>query len=151
MALQENESGQLYSIDYPLRADESLDEFRVETFDEYGGAAIPSDKDPGWIIPTELQSRWSLTVGKSQRELPRLLAEFDEIDMFIHDSEHSLPCMLFEFEIAYEWLTTEGIILADDINWNDAFSTFTEVRETVFGRLSHGVGYMRKGQPVTDT
>lgn len=47
LAIQENESGQLYSIDYPFKADESLEEFRQETFDDYGGAAIPKDKQPG--------------------------------------------------------------------------------------------------------
>ena len=64
LALRENGSGSLHSIDYPFRADESLDEFQQETFEGYGGAAIPSDKQPGWIIPDELRSRWNLTTGK---------------------------------------------------------------------------------------
>lgn len=144
LALHQNGSGELYSIDYPLRADESLDEFRQETFEGYGGAAIPSDREPGWIIPDELRSVWNLTIGKSQRELPRLLTELETIDMFAHDSEHSHPCMMFEFELAYEWMSDGGVILSDDISWNSAFSVFTEVRKPEYGKLSNNVGYMKK-------
>lgn len=144
LALRENETGTLHSIDYPLVADESLEEFRDETFAEYGGAAIPSDKEPGWIVPDELRSRWELTIGKSQRELPRLVAELGTVDLFFHDSEHSHPCMMFEFELVYEWLADRGVIVADDVTWNDAFSVFTEVRSSNDGRLSHNVGYVRR-------
>lgn len=144
LALRENDKGKLYSIDYPLRADESLEEFRQETFEGYGGAAIPSDKEPGWIIPNELRTRWDLTLGKSQRELPKLVAELDTLDLFIHDSEHSHPCMMFEYELAYEWLGEEGVILSDDITWNDAFSLFTDIREPDLGNLSNNIGYISK-------
>jgi predicted O-methyltransferase YrrM len=144
LALDANGSGTLYSIDYPFRADESLAEFREETFEEYGGAAIPSDKDPGWIIPDELKSRWELIIGKSQQELPRLVTRIGEMDMFVHDSEHSHPCMMFEYELAYEWLNDGGIILSDDITWNEAFSIFTDVRDPVWGRISRSLGYIRK-------
>lgn len=146
LAIQKNESGQLYSIDYPFRADKSLEEFRQETFDNYGGAAIPNDKDPGWIIPTELRSQWELIIGKSQKELPKLITELESLDLFIHDSEHSHPCMMFEYELAYEWLTDSGMILSDDIAWNDAFDIFTEVREPKYGKLSSNVGYVKKRQ-----
>jgi hypothetical protein len=144
LALQKNGSGELYSIDSPLRADESLEEFRAETFEGYGGAAIPSDKEPGWIIPDELRSRWDLTIGKSQRELPKLVTELETVDLFVHDSEHSHPCMMFEYELAYEWLVEGGVVLSDDITWNDAFSIFTRVRQPEWGKVSRTVGYMRK-------
>lgn len=144
IALQKNECGELHSIDYPLRADESLEEFRGDTFEGYGGAAIPSDKDPGWIIPDELRDQWTLIVGKSQREFPKLVNRVDGFGLFIHDSEHSHPCMMFEYELAYEWLEDGGIILSDDITWNDAFDIFSCVREPECGRMSKDVGYMKK-------
>lgn len=144
LALQENGSGSLYSIDYPFRADESLEEFQAETFDNFGGEAIPSNKDPGWIIPDELRNNWTLIIGKSQRELPKLVTEYGDVELFIHDSEHSHPCMMFEYELAYEWLEDNGVILSDDIGWNDAFSVFVDVREPVHGKISHNVGYVRK-------
>jgi len=144
LALNKNGVGTLYSIDYPLRADESLEEFRKETFEGYGGAVIPSDKDPGWIIPSELKSHWDLTIGKSQRQFPQLVTELEGLDLFIHDSEHSHPCMMFEYELAYEWLENKGVILSDDISWNDAFSVFIDVRGPEYGRLSQNIGYIRK-------
>lgn len=129
LALQQNGAGQLYSIDYPFRVGDSIDAFREETFEGYGGAALPADEDPGWIIPDELQERWELWLGKSQQKLPKLVGELDDIDLFLHDSEHSLPCMLFELELAWEWLSETGVVIVDDISWNDAFSLFVHVRD----------------------
>jgi hypothetical protein len=145
LALQQNESGQLYSIDFPFRADDSLEEFREKTFAGYGGAAIPADKDPGWILPSSVKSRWELILGKSQRELPKLLPQLSRFGLFIHDSEHSHPCMMLEFELAYEWLDEGGVALSDDISWNEAFQTFTDVRApNRHGLLSTNVGYFVK-------
>lgn len=147
LALEENGRGELYSIDYPFRADESLEDFRQQTFDRYAGAAIPSDEDPGWIVPDRLRDRWTLRIGKSQRELPRLVTELGSVDVFLHDSEHSHPCMMFEYELAYEWLVDGGLLLSDDISWNEAFSVFTRVREPrSWARLSRNVGYVVKGE-----
>lgn len=141
LALNENDAGTLYSIDYPYYADEPLEEFRADTFAGYGGAAIPSDKSPGWIIPDELRDDWVLREGKSQAELPQLRSEIDEIDLFIHDSEHSYSCMLFEFELAWAWLSDGGILLADDIDWNSAFAQFTAERTSDSGLIADGVGF----------
>jgi len=143
-ALDVNGSGELHSVDYPFRANESLAEFRAETFEKYGGAAIPADRDPGWIVPEGRRERWTLHLGKSQRELPRLVNELGKIDLFIHDSEHSVPCMLFEFEVAWEWLATDGLLVADDVSWNDAFETFVDVRNAEAGYLAPDVGYARR-------
>jgi predicted O-methyltransferase YrrM len=144
LAIQKNGTGELYSIDYPFRADESLKEFRDDTFEGYGGAAIPSNKQPGWIIPDKLRGSWNLIIGKSQRELPKLVTKLEDIDLFIHDSEHSHPCMMFEYELAYEWLGNGGMILSDDISWNTAFEVFTSVREPEYGKISGNMGYMIK-------
>jgi hypothetical protein len=140
-ALQVNERGHLYSVDYPYRADESLDQFREETFHQYGGAAIPADREPGWLIPSPLRDRWSLTLGRSQRELPGLLEDLGDVDVFLHDSEHSVPCMHFEFELAWEFLADSGVLLADDVSWNDAFETFTALRAGQSGYIAPNVGY----------
>lgn len=146
MALRQNDRGYLHSIDYPFRADESLEDFRKDTFQGYGGSAIPSDKNPGWVIPEELKDRWNLIEGKSQRELPKLISELEEIDIFLHDSEHSHPCMMFEYELAYEWLRDGGILLSDDISCNNAFDVFVEVRDPEWGKIANNVGYIIKNQ-----
>lgn len=144
LAVQRNGFGRLYSVDFPYRANESLEDFRQGTFDRYGGAAIPRDKEPGWIIPAELRSSWELHVGKSQRELPRILLQLDGIDFFVHDSEHSAPCMMFEYEMAWEWLRPGGVIVSDDIDWNDAYATFCSVRHPDCGLVAPGVGFMAR-------
>lgn len=144
LALENNETGKLYSIDYPFKADESLDEYRNDTFEGYGGAAIPSDKEPGWIIPDELRNQWNLIIGKSQRELPKLMTRIETFDLFIHDSEHSHPCMMFEYELSFEWLEDEGVILSDDITWNNAFEVFVSIREPEFGKISDNIGHIKR-------
>lgn len=144
LGLTDAGAGRLYSVDYPYRADEELGAFRGETFAGYGGAALPPDEDPGWLVPDRLRERWTLALGKSQRELPRLLAGLEGIDLFLHDSEHSLPCMLFEFELAWAWLRPGGLLLSDDIDWNEAFATFAEARDAERGRITRSVGWMAK-------
>jgi len=143
-ALSKNGSGHLYSVDYPYHAEEDLQEFRNDTFEDYGGAAIPHDKTPGWIIPDNLNDIWTLKIGKSQKKLPSLLENLDRLDLFIHDSEHSHPCMMFEFEIAWHKIGDRGTILSDDINWNGAFDVFCDVRKPVWGTLGQGAGFMTK-------
>jgi len=143
-ALAENGCGYLYSVDYPYRVDQDLEEFRDETFGRYGGAAIPRDKKPGWIIPDDLRSMWTLRLGKSQTQLPALLEELDSVDLFIHDSEHSHPCMMFEYEVAWHKMKNGGTILSDDISWNSAFEIFTRVRKPDWGKLSSDVGFFIK-------
>lgn len=143
LALHENESGRLYSVDYPNYADKPS-EFWQAGEGIVDHSAIPADKEPGWIIPEELRDRWNLRTGRSQRELPPLLNDLDEIDMFVHDSEHTHPCMMFEYELAWEHLREEGILVSDDINFNDAFSTFVDVRGCRSGRVNRTVGYARR-------
>lgn len=144
LALDENDEGTLHSVDYPYYFDESLEEFRDETFSEYGGAAIPPEKEPGWVVPDDLRDRWELRIGKSQRELPKMVQEIESFGLFFHDSEHSAPCMMFEFELAWEWMHSDGLIVSDDIRWNWAFPTFVEVREASAGKITEDVGYIHK-------
>lgn len=136
-ALEKNGTGKLHSIDYPVHAG---DEFRETT-----NARIPEGRDPGWLVPEDLEHRWELTVGKSQRKLPEVITQYEALDMFVQDSEHTAPSMTFEYELAWEWLDTGGVILSDDINYNDAFETFVAVREpSSYGKATDGIGYMRK-------
>lgn len=143
LAMEKNRHGHLYSIDYPYRSDISLQEFRDETFENYGGASIPKDKEPGWIIPERLRNRWSLREGKSQKQLCHLSSELSSPpELFIHDSEHSYPCMMFEYEWANTWIESGGVIISDDISWNDSFKVFTEERSLESQKISENFGYM---------
>lgn len=144
-ALHVNDGGRLYSIDYPIRADEEADGFGEEA-PSYAETTptIPAGTDPGWIVPETLTGRWELLIGKSQERLPELVQRIDQIDVFIHDSDHSLPCMMFEYELAWEWLGSAGIIFSDDIDWNDGFEGFAEAKDCAHGRISRSFGYLER-------
>jgi hypothetical protein len=123
LALEDNGTGELHSIDLPEVAGE---EYEEGTFwDGKGGAVIPPGKEPGWMVPPELRERWELVLGRSQDELPPLLDRVGQIDFFMHDSEHSYECMSFEFRTAWPTLREGGVLVADDVNVNPAWAEFT--------------------------
>jgi predicted O-methyltransferase YrrM len=134
LALDRNGVGELHSIDLPEVAGE---EYEPGTFwDGKGGAVIPPGKEPGWMVPPALRPRWDLVLGRSQDELPPLLERVGEIDLFMHDSEHSYECMSFEFQTAWAAMRPGGVLIADDVNVNSAWDEFT--REV--GRESEPLG-----------
>jgi predicted O-methyltransferase YrrM len=142
LALQANGGGHLYSIDLPREVGR---EYEPGTFYEgEGRAGIPSGSEPGWLIPEHLKERWTLILGRSQEELPPLLARLGAVDVFMHDSEHSFECMWFEFNAAWPALRPGGVLLSDDVNSTEAFARFQaqEAREPV--RLARGMALLRK-------
>jgi len=140
-ALEEDGIGELHSIDYPFLSDVSMARRRQETFPGMGHEEIPSDKEPGWLVPDRLRDRWTFYEGKSQELLPQVVGEHPP-NLFIHDSEHSHPCMMFELEAAWNAMN-DGLIVCDDITCNDAFDVFTGVRADGYGKLSWNKGYIR--------
>lgn len=140
-ALEDNGVGELHSIDYPFFSDVPMARRREETFPGMGSAEIPPDKEPGWLVPDRLRDRWTFRGGKSQELLPQVVREHPP-DLFVHDSEHSHPCMMFELETAWHAMDG-GLIVCDDIRWNDAFDVFTGVRADEYGKMSRSKGYVR--------
>ena len=131
LALETNGDGELHSIDLPEIAGE---DYEPGTFwDGKGGAVIPAGEEPGWMVPADLRGRWHLRLGRSQDELPPLLDRLAPIDLFMHDSEHSVDCMTFEFDAAWRALRPGGVLAADDVTANDAFDRFaaTQGREPI--------------------
>jgi len=47
--------------------------------------------------------------------LPKLLNKLGKIDIFLHDSLHTLEHILFELKIANKYIKEEGFLIADDI------------------------------------
>ena len=142
LALAKNQKGKLYSLDFPEVAGVSYED---GTFWEgKRGAVIPKDRAPGWAIPEAFKSRWELTLGKSQEKLPELLARLGEIDFFLHDSEHSYQCMWFECNEAYKVLREGGIMLFDDISWNQAFQNFAKEKDKQIVYIGQDLGFLIK-------
>ena len=128
-AIRRNGVGILHSIDFPEYADERT--YTESIWEGKGGAVVPADETSGWIVPDDLRKYWKLYIDKSQKALPPLLKELGAVDVFIHDSEHSYDNQFFEFDSAKEVLSSNGLIIASDISWNDAFNHFMEKNKNV--------------------
>ena len=108
-ALKQNGSGELHSIDrFP--------------FDPKAVTRV------GALIPDNLRSRWTLHQGTGRTLLPRLLPTLGKVGFFLHDSRHTYRHILAELEAVTPFLTPGGLMLADDIDRNVAFSTWTARR-----------------------
>ena len=119
-ALAANNKGALFSVDLP---DPSLALIGVK---------------PGLVVPERLKGRWKLFLGKSCEVLPTLLQRLKEIDIFIHDSEHTYDNMMFEYTTAWEYIRRGGgLLISDDVDPNGcAFIDFCR---------SVGARYLIKG------
>lgn len=119
-ALAENRHGILYSIDLPPPSFASL------------------GFESGVVVPNELKDRWELLIGKSQEIQPVLLSRVQEIDIFIHDSEHTYENMMFEWSTVWPHITHGGLLISDDVDNNQAFADFcrdVKAEYIVYGRL----------------
>ncbi len=105
-ALEQNGSGQLWSIDLP-----PLIERHLQT-------------EVGIAVPERLRGRWTLIRGSSRQRLRPLLTTLETIDLFVHDSMHTTRNLQFELSQAWPALTPGGAVIADDIDFNRAFGTF---------------------------
>ncbi len=141
-ALERNNAGSLYSIDLPEYADTNYEE---GTFWEgKKGAVVPKGNLPGWLISDKYRERWHLTLGHSQEKLPILLNELDEIDFFIHDSEHSYECMTFEYQQAWRYLKAGGLLVSDDISWNSSFDDFSRLHSREINVIDRSMAFIIK-------
>ncbi len=57
----------------------------------------------------------------SRQELSPLLERLGHIDVFLHDSLHTLEHMQWEYETAWSHLNPGGFLLSHDVLWNRAF------------------------------
>lgn len=109
-ALEDNAIGQLHSLDLHYR----------------DGVTIPAGRRLGWVIPEQLKHRWHLVLGESVKLLPRLLKELGPVDVFFHDSRHTYRTMMKEYTMVWPHLDEGGLLLSDDVRFNDAFLDFCE-------------------------
>lgn len=120
-ALQDNGFGQLYSIDLPQATYPSDAGININE------SAYTSQTDlPGCLIPDHLRKDWVLLLGKSRDKLLPLCRRLGEIDLFFHDSEHTHQNMIDEYDTVWPYLREHGILASHDIDWNGAFTEFTE-------------------------
>src|SRR6185295_13601222 len=103
-ALHRNGAGKLVSIDLPPVNSAWVDESRM-------------------AVTADLADRWTFIRGSTRRKLPAVLGG-QLLRMFVHDSLHTYPTMMFEFQSVWPLLEPGGVLLADDIEDCAAFSDF---------------------------
>jgi len=64
--------------------------------------------------------------GGAARYISHLLRGLAELDVFLHDSEHSYENMLFEYETSWTHLRPGGVLLSHDISLNMSFFDFAK-------------------------
>jgi cephalosporin hydroxylase len=117
-AMERNGKGLLHSIDLPNHEEVVDSAGRVQR------NTIPRGHQPGWLIPDRLRSRWTLHLGDAKQLLPQVMDHLKQADFFIHDSLHSYEHMTFEFNAAWPYLRKGGLLLSDDVGWNNSFRDF---------------------------
>jgi predicted O-methyltransferase YrrM len=75
----------------------------------------PHEPPHDFFIPSALQDRWHLIIGDSRRELPALLARLGTVDLFHHDSLHTVEHMMWEYATAWRYLSPRGVLSSDDV------------------------------------
>jgi predicted O-methyltransferase YrrM len=114
LAMQHNQQGTLYSIDLPPD-DEIL---------KQGNRPLPEGKSAGWVIPQSLRASHHILFGRAQVLLPQVLAAQGSVDVFLHDSDHSYPHMMFELGLVWAYLRPGGWLVCDNVEANSAFMDF---------------------------
>lgn len=144
-ALSENTSGHLYSIDLPQHhTDEGPTLYTTDEGNKELSGFVPEGKEPGWLVPDVLRTRWTLILGDSKKELPKLFEQLTAIDMFYHDAEHSHEAMEREFKSVWPVLRERGFLISDDVDWNSAWKEYLMERHPSYARVYRHFGVSRK-------
>lgn len=101
----ENGRGRLYSLDLPALVVD------VTTF-------------VGMKVPADLRDRWVLEIGPSRLLLGPMLKRLGEIDIFVHDGDHTYMSQMEDFQLAWGALRPGGLLISDDVWCNASFFDF---------------------------
>lgn len=119
-ALDANGQGRLVSVDRPNRDPAGWVDPHTGVRDR---SYVPRDQESGWLVPGSLRGRWEFHEGRAEEWLP---TRGDRVDLFFHDSRHTAEHMRFEFVWALGHLAPGGVLVSDDIHWNQAFHEFVD-------------------------
>lgn len=92
-ALHDNNKGKLISIDIKRSDWKKYFKTKMGPGSEFD-LDFPENENPGWIIPDYLRKRWKLIYGPSHK----FINNFKNVDLFIHDSDHSYKNVKNEVE-----------------------------------------------------
>lgn len=112
--LRKNGKGKLYSFDLPGGAEQDSARHHMVGNSE----DIANGLDIGFIVHPNLKPQWELIRGDSLKELPKLNAK---VDVFMHDSDHAFDFISKEFNIIWDKLKSDAVVMADDLDWSNGF------------------------------
>lgn len=116
-AISDNGFGKLYSIDLPFQ-------WYIYGNHKLHLDSLPAGKLPGYLVPEKLKKNWQLILGDTYEKLPQLLKKLGNINIFLHDSEHSDKAMTFEYKTSWPHIEKGGLLLSDDVSYTKAFGKF---------------------------
>ena len=116
--------GKLYAIDLPPIFNPHDPAWTVK--DKVYGVVIPEGKSSGWIVPDAYRDRIEIQCGDAKALLPGLINKLDNVDAFYHDSDHTYHHMMFEFNEVKRKLVSGGVVIGDDISWNESLWDFAD-------------------------
>ena len=80
------------------------------------------------MIPWTDRDRWTLRVGDSRGVLTAVLSETGPLDIFLHDSLHTVTHQLWEYEQGWAALRSGGLLLSDNCE-TGAFKVFCAAKQ----------------------
>ena len=122
LALRENGAGGLYSSDLPY--------FRLPDPERFVGI----------LVEPELRGDWTLKMEGDETNLPAILAEVPQVDIFHYDSDKMRSGREFAISLVQEKLGPNGIIVMDDIHNDDWFKDYVTERRLPFAVIEGRYG-----------
>jgi len=110
------------------------------------GGIIPDEKEAGWVAPINHRSRhgYQYYVGDFTEVLPKVVDLMPPVDLAIYDASKDSEEMQMAYETLIQSLSSQGVLVSDDIEVNDTFSQVTEQNDgkaVEFG----GIGVFKNG------
>ena len=88
--------------------------------------SVDIKNDVGAVVPKSLKDNWDLKVleGDLRNSFKNLVLSIPKIDIFLHDSDHSYSWQSFEYNIVFNKINKNGLLISDDIDSSCAFIDF---------------------------
>ncbi len=122
----------------------------MKALEQTGGALHSFDIDARTQNVYTGTGNWSFyhLNGNLEKSLEAHVTEIGDVDLWIHDSNHGYLWQAYEYQLASRVLTTDGVLVSDDIDsstaWGLASKDFLEPSSAIFdSRKFIGVAKIR--------
>jgi len=98
----------------------------MSALEETGGELHSFDIDKRCENAYTGSGKWHFHVMNKPypKSLMQISSMIDDIELWIHDSNHGYLWQIFEYKLAFERLNTGGLLVSDDIDSSPAFGKF---------------------------